>query len=71
MHRDHRKSERGSLRQPVHRPTAAVVIIKLTSPAFRAGEIIPSKYSCEGADVQPIRFFLKNNEPRNVFTASR
>ena len=27
--------------------------MKVTSSAFRAGEGIPSKYSCEGADVSP------------------
>jgi len=27
--------------------------MKVTSPAFRAGEAIPSKYSCQGADVSP------------------
>src|SRR5258707_15586552 len=27
--------------------------MKVTSSAFRAGEVIPSKYSCEGADVSP------------------
>ena len=27
--------------------------MKVSSSAFRAGEVIPSKYSCEGADVSP------------------
>jgi Raf kinase inhibitor-like YbhB/YbcL family protein len=27
--------------------------MKLTTPAFRAGEIIPSKHSCEGVNVSP------------------
>jgi Raf kinase inhibitor-like YbhB/YbcL family protein len=27
--------------------------MKVTSPAFRGGEVIPSKYTCEGANVSP------------------
>ena len=31
----------------------AMVTIEVTSPAFKAGETIPEKYSCDGADLSP------------------
>jgi Raf kinase inhibitor-like YbhB/YbcL family protein len=31
----------------------AAMALTLTSPAFQAGEKIPSKYTCEGADISP------------------
>ena len=30
-----------------------MVTIEVTSPAFKAGETIPEKYSCDGADLSP------------------
>jgi Raf kinase inhibitor-like YbhB/YbcL family protein len=32
---------------------ATMATLTITSPAFRSGEFIPSKYTCDGADVNP------------------
>ena len=29
------------------------MVFDLTSPAFKEGEIIPKKYTCDGSDVSP------------------
>ena len=35
------------------KPGAKKMEIKLTSPAFKEGEIIPKKYTCDGDDISP------------------
>jgi len=42
--------------QPAARPTEALqrgAMMKLTSPAFVEGAMIPSKYTCDGQDISP------------------